>query len=288
MKYREISKNGFTLIELGIVVLILAIVSSLVAQRFSGIMRSNRIAVAECDMAAIRTAFLGSAGVPGYLDDMSSVPGFSPGYLRIANLLVATNLFVFDKQSVDSLPNKVGYASASSFTEWNVLSSRGWRGPYIGMNSSRSQMVVFPNRTDALRLDGASFAERGFFPNLTALSLPTDYCNGNVYGYPGEPALIDPWGNPYVLQIPPPQAFADNLGVLKEVSDEERFHYARIVSAGPDGILSTPCFYANTNSVGSSWSEADRLISRVAGSPSDRGDDLVLFLNRADLPEEED
>lgn len=281
MKYRENSKWGFTLIELGIVVLILAIVSSLVAQRFAGIMRSSKIAVAECDMAAIRTAFLGSAGVPGYLDDMSSVPGFSPGYLRIANLLVATNLFVFDRESVHSLPRREGFASAETFTNWNALSSRGWRGPYIGMNSARSQLVVFPSRSDE-----AAFENRGFFPRLSHLSLPEDYCNGYVYGYPGEPTILDPWGNPYVLQIPPPQAFADNLGRLDEVSDERRFYYARIVSAGPDGFLSTPCFFANTNSVGSCWSESERLCSRIAGLPSDRGDDLVLFLNRADLPEE--
>ena len=287
MKHHDISKMGFTLIELGIVVLILAILSSLVVRRFSGIMHSSRVAVAEVDMATIRTAFLGSDTVPGYIDDMSSVPGFSPGYLRIANLLMATNVYVYDGHSIDYLPKKGGFASKEAFIGWSVLSSRGWRGPYIGMNSARSQSILFPHPSDAAATGEASFSKRGFFPKLHALSLPDDYCNGNVYGYPGEPAILDPWGNPYVLQIPPAQAFSDNFGVLKDVSDDERFRYARIVSAGPDGFLSTPCFYPNTNSLGSCWTKDERIRSRTAGTPFDRGDDLVLFLNRADLPEED-
>ena len=49
-----------------------------------------------------------------------------------------------------------------------------------------------------------------------------------------------------------------------------RWRYARLVSAGPDGILSTP---------------RDLCAGRERDSLAARGDDLVLFLNRADEAE---
>jgi hypothetical protein len=121
------------------------------------------------------------------------------------------------------------------------------------------------------------------------LSLPDVFRNDtaglcSVYGFAGEPAVGDPWGNPYVLQVPPPEAFGPGA-----VSPRLRFRYARLVSAGPDGLLSTPCF-APDGTAG--WTPAARRHSRLAGRDADgvpaRGDDLVLFLERADLYEEDE
>jgi type II secretory pathway pseudopilin PulG len=85
----------------------------------------------------------------------------------------------------------------------------------------------------------------------------------------------DPWGNPIVVQIPPETAFS-------RPTNEKRFHYARLISAGPDGIVSTPLDVPG-----------DPDLARLAGLVSDgkspaRGDDLVLFLNRADIHEVEE
>ena len=105
---------------------------------------------------------------------------------------------------------------------------------------------------------------------------------------------MDPWGNPYVLQVPPPQAFPDFEGANTNLSDEVRFRYARIVSAGPDGRLDAPCFGTNpTNWWATAWSPRTRRLSRQAGridngDTSARGDDLVLFLVRNDIDEGEE
>jgi hypothetical protein len=123
--------------------------------------------------------------------------------------------------------------------------------------------------------------------------MPTEFKNSSrasVYGFPGEPAIMDPWGNPYVVQIPPPQAFTEVTNAI----DSMRFAYARVVSAGPDGRLDTPCFGANiTNFWGTTgWSERRRRLSRQAGlvdgnDRTARGDDLVLFFSRNDIDEGE-
>lgn len=94
--------------------------------------------------------------------------------------------------------------------------------------------------------------------------------NGVVQGPSGDLSLADPWGKSIVLQVPPPEAFA-------APSEAKRWRYARLVSTGPDGELKTP-------------------LDRLAGmqllpdgtSKADRGDDLVLFLNRADVYEDEE
>ena len=75
------------------------------------------------------------------------------------------------------------------------------------------------------------------------------------------------------------------------VTDEMRFSYSRVVSAGPDGVLDTPCFAVNvTNSIATAWTERSRRLARQAGlidgdDRSARGDDIVLFLCRTDMGE---
>ncbi len=75
-----------------------------------------------------------------------------------------------------------------------------------------------------------------------------------LYGEDDDPCIIDGWGQPIVLQEPDTSFTAS-----------ERRRYARLISAGPDGVLDTP---------------RDALIPDV----DSRGDDLVLFLSVADLP----
>lgn len=116
----------------------------------------------------------------------------------------------------------------------------------------------FPAAEDRRFAGDATFQSRGFFPGGAT----------SPYGVAGDLAAADPWGNPVVLQIPPPSAFA------APPDEAKQFHCARLVSAGPDGALSTPL---------------DRLAGRLAdGTANVRGDDLVLFLNRADVYEPEE
>ena len=260
-----------------------------------------KIVAAESDLKNIREAFMDPAH--GYIRDMRGIPGFSLAYLRVANLLMSTNLYVAAADesmgvrtsafSIDD-PAHVGdfghgIAGYGEFVRWNPERGRGWRGPYL-----REWKGEFPSRTAVRRPGDGTFAARGFYPDLFCLRLPIDFIGGklgcSVYGFPGEPAVIDPWGNPYVLQIPPPQAFWDKYDSNTNLADEVRFQYARVVSAGPDGRLDTPCFTVNgTNDWRiTTWNEVDCRSARQAGRVDgdlNRGDDLVLFLQRSDIDE---
>jgi hypothetical protein len=277
------------------VVTIVATIAIFAVSRMGQMAQTAKRVAAEQDLQVLRTAFTDPEN--GYLRDMRGIPGFSPAQLRLANLLVSTNLYGAlkgqDGQRADVAGHGVGWASPETFTRWDPESERGWRGPYV-----RHAMGEFPS-ADATRFaDDGSFKARGFYPVLHGLRLPGDFLDGlngcSIYGFPGEPAILDPWGNPYVLQIPPPQAFPDRFGANTNLPDEVRFRYARVVSAGPDGRLDTPCFAANaTNWWATSWSERERRLCRQAGlidgdDRSARGDDLVLFLVRNDIDEGEE
>lgn len=289
-------KVGFTLVECVAVVAIVSTIALMAFVKLGGVFERSKQTAAASDLSCLRQAFLDDES--GYLRDLRGIPGFSVGYLRVANLLIATNLYgaveVADRQTegvrVDAEPRVDGCAPSVCFTRWDEAAGRGWRGPYVNHPSG-----TFPARGERRFPDDLSAAERGFFPDLSGLREPDDFLDRradcSIYGFPGEPAVIDPWGNPYVLQIPPPQAFP---GVNTNVTDATRFRYARLVSAGPDGRLDTPCFGENrTNRWMTSWTSRVRRLSRQAGridgeDVSARGDDLVLFLTREDIDEGED
>lgn len=123
-----------------------------------------------------------------------------------------------------ALPSKIADlilnpATGDSTQTWDPVTKLGWRGPYL-----RGQGVRY----------GGAF--------------------GPSYGTNDDPALLDGWGRPIVLQIP--TAMAD-----PDLSD--RLQHARLVSAGPDGELDC---------------DADVLLP----SKASRDDDRVLFLQVPD------
>jgi type II secretory pathway pseudopilin PulG len=114
-----------------------------------------------------------------------------------------------------------------------LLSERRWNGPYVKHSGARYQ------------LDAA----KGFV---------AAYGVGDTAGppvVPGDPAILDAWGRPIVLQEP------DVDGGI-ELTDEERRH-TRLVSAGPNGVIDTPLTVLMPTSV-------------------ERGDDILIFLFRHD------
>ncbi|MBR1871148.1 MAG: prepilin-type N-terminal cleavage/methylation domain-containing protein [Kiritimatiellae bacterium] len=275
---RNETRSAFTLIEMMCVVAVLAIVALLAAGRGTRIANRARRTAAIADMEAIRAGFMDTGY--GLMHDWETLPGFSPATLRIANLLASTN--VWGCAPGELLPVRIdggivraGVAQGRFFTEWNEEAQRGWRGGYV----NAPKIIPFPACDEA----------KSFYPALDGLLLPgewNDPARASAYGFTGEAAIADPWGNPYVLQVPPPQAWTN----VATVSATERFKYARIVSAGPDGILSTPCFRPNeTNMTETAWNAITRRISRQAGRDGGnvalRGDDLVVFLLRNDIDE---
>lgn len=273
-------KLGFTLTELVLVLFILGTLSGIATVRLGNVLEQTRVRAAEADLAVLRDGFAGTASFPGYLSDMRALPGFSPAFLRIHNLLNPTNVTGRGGVVLDDGVARAGYAPFACFTNWSAETERGWRGPYIRplagvRNAETSRSGLFPAPTDRRTTGDATFAERGFFPLVQGTTGPFF-----AYGAPGEQALADPWGNPYVLQIPPPAAFA-------YPTEERRFHYARLVSAGPDGVLQTPC---HTHvSLNADSRRSLRLAGRGATGPAEtRGDDIVLFIDRPDLYERDE
>ena len=268
------NRTGYTLIELSIVLLILSTLSAVATMRLGHVLENTRIGAAETDLSVLREGFMGSATAPGYLADVGSLPGFSPAYLRVHNLLNRTNVVGRGGVRLDAVPAQAGYASFLCFTNWNAETGRGWHGPYVRVNTpvknlDPARAGLFPAPSDRRTGGDPTFAERGFFPLVRGETM-----SFFAYGFVGEQAVADPWGNPYVLQIPPSEAF-------ENPSEARRFHFARLVSAGPDGAIQTPCFGAG------SWTDEDRRAVRLAGrlpdgSAESRGDDIVLFLDRSD------
>ena len=194
-------RHGFTLIELVAVVAILSIIALLAVSRVTEVSRRAKVSAAERDLATIRDAFVSNDG--GYLRDMSGIPGFSLGYLRIANLMIATNLYgsvadggVYSSGFRVDDPNRsssiAGCAAPAAFTQWDDESGRGWRGPYVN-----SWTGEFPSESDVRFPADSTFGSRGFFPPVDGLREPEAFLRGeggcSIYGFPGEPAVMDPW-----------------------------------------------------------------------------------------------
>ncbi len=261
--------TGFTLLELVFVIVLLGIVSVIAVSRLGHIPKQAAIRQAGADLQVLREAFVGGSVMPGYLDDMAGLPGFSPARVRVHNLLGPTNVVTRQGVSLDVNPVQSGVAEAACFASWDAETGRGWRGPYLRGTLLQGGGAGFPLPGDARSAGDDSFATRGFFPATPNGSVP--------YGMVGDLCVRDPWDNPYVLQIPPDAAFVNPTEAL-------RFRYARLVSAGPDGVVQTPCFPSGSAGV---LSLADRLFYKLAGwrdgEVTARGDDIVLFLNRADV-----
>jgi type II secretory pathway pseudopilin PulG len=133
-------------------------------------------------------------------------------------------------EDTGQLPNTINDLFENPFSVGSPLYSfdrdtgRGWRGPYL------------LNATGHYAINNAT----GFT---------------SAYGSNGDTAVLDPWGNPIIIQYP---------SGVNGTSTPPTF--ARLVSAGPNGAIDTPQNYNGT----------------PYPPPSVRSDDIVLFLDHAD------
>ena len=218
--------GGFTLVELVLVIVIIAALASMVVVLIDNSRENAELTVAQANLRVVSDAVFGSAAGVGYLQDMKHVPGFPSESLRMRDLF--------------SLPP--AYPNASEFI---LVANRGWRGPYLRRflgvaNTNASRNGLFPASGERRFVGDGTFLERGFYVDAAF----------SPYGLVGDFTVADPWGNPVVIQAP------------LEEPPAKRFRYVRLVSAGPDGVLSTPL---------------DKLEGDITAA--DRGDDLILFAN---------
>ncbi len=208
--------RGLTLFELLAVMGILMVLGTLVVPVVSDRIGQSRDDVTRQSLLRLREAIVGT-----YHDDLDGLP--RPGESALsagrANHPQLAYLFLNPETHLDGDPLSRDYD-----TTFDPISRRGWRGPYLLSNGGGFTYTVD--------------AGRGY---------------GTLYGEDGDPAVLDGWGNPIVLQEP----------IVSGATAYDRARHARLVSAGPDGVLDTP---------------ADVLLP----SEAQRGDDLVLFLWIAD------
>jgi type II secretory pathway pseudopilin PulG len=150
-----------------------------------------------------------------YYDDMGDLP--RPGAAARPDHPQLVYLFLNPETHLDNNPTTRDYDLT-----FDPVSRRGWRGPYLLHQGEGFRYEMDPSRGFEIR-----------------------------YGETGDPAALDGWGNPIVLQEPNAPG----------VGESQRLRHSRLVSAGPNGVIET---------------DPDALM------PTERGDDLVLFLWMAD------
>ncbi len=234
-----------------VVLVILVLLATLLLGRIENVRANANDTAMMATLNAAREAFVGSPGAPGYLSDMKHVPNFDLMAVQFSDLLDG-----------DRYP---------LFKTYDVIAGRGWRGPYLSNAQSvlnythPGNVGLFPDAADQRTAEDTTFLDRHFYDTSTHSYYGVAGIAG-VAGVPGASAAADLWGNPIVLQIPPASEFPN---ASPAELDALRFHYARIVSAGPNGVLDTPL---------------DQLAGRQQNGNIDvRKDDIIIFLNRADV-----
>ena len=259
-------KLGFTILELLVVLVVVAALASLALPLLDSQVEAAERTVARANLNAVREAIIGSSTAPGMVADMRYVPGFATSGFQYREWEMIPMLLDHDDTRL---------TTREVYPDYDVVTNRGWRGPYLErfpgvQNTDSERLGLFPAGTDRRSADDESFYERGFFYDAIY----------SHYGQPGYRAIGDQWGNPIVLQIPPDEAFVTP-------SNEKRWRYARLVSAGPDGRLSTPRYDSSILDIDRRRRDARLAGLQPDGSTELRGDDLVLFLTRPDIYEEE-
>ena len=130
--------------------------------------------------------------------------------------------------------------------DYDVQTRTGWRGPYFLAPTA----PYVPGKLSP----GDAYNRFGCHGLIDGIDVP-----GDPYGCPNDPAVLDGWGQPIVLQFPDPDGSGPPV-----TADEAP--YVRLVSAGPDGTIQTP------------RTGADARIPTLV----ECGDDLVLFLRMVD------
>lgn len=235
--------RGFTLLEAVVVIFIIAILAGVVITYISGAVDRSPRDTTIASMIELRNSI-----VSRYYSDVGDLPQSTADLLRCRD------------NATYGLPPAIADLGGGK-----TSSAPGWKGPYL-LHSGAN--YVLDNSRNFLAEYGPSM---GGPPPL-------------------QPTINDAWGNPIIIQIPNSilEMYAPGLYRLRGVESppasgmfplENR--YARLISAGPDGIIQTP----KDNAGSTLPSPALVPPPPPAAYPHKDlcGDDIVLYLRVADL-----
>lgn len=138
MKTRNPDKNGFTLLELVVVLAILAVVTTLALRSLDQVQDQKRDEANRAGIEALREAVLGSPDdrasdgtlmLGGFVADM----GRLPKAVEINGNLTLAELWLNPGQSFDVRPATAANGVPPGYVDPQVFVSGGWRGPYLRM-----------------------------------------------------------------------------------------------------------------------------------------------------------
>ena len=226
-------RRALSLVELLIVLVVLVVLGGLLIPVFTGVKERAEIAATTATMRQIQQAILGDGQSPGYFADMGELPRpcvyLSPQFICKGEQGLGDRLdhpqlrYLF----LNPISEENEQVTIRRDLDWNPATQTGWRGPYLQQATGR------------YFLDSG----RGFTLRYGDIKDPRTGVQGMA-----DPALLDAWGNPIVIQEPASIGPGFDMKV-----------YTRLVSAGPNGIIET---------------DPDVLVP----SENDRGDDIVIFL----------
>ncbi|MEL6898436.1 MAG: hypothetical protein AAFP90_20255 [Planctomycetota bacterium] len=211
-----------TLPELLLVLVVVAALGAMVIPRLAQRAEAASASTTRRSMETLRGVIM-----TDYRDDMFEALPYPLSSQRTAHPQLK---YLYHNPSADLTSNPGDFSQTSAW-EYDASSGRGWSGPYVEPSSLA---------TTNYRVDN----DRGFTQHYGESPSSTSGVH--------DPAPSDAWGNPIVLQQP----VSASGGASRDST-----LYARLVSAGPDGVLQTP---------------------RNVMQPTQQqlGDDLLVYLRR--------
>lgn len=221
-------RRGLTLLELLVVLVILVALATLIVPSIGELGRKSQAVTTRENLQRLQELL-----VNRYQADMGELPRPAPAVVTAGTRKNHPQLrYLFANPDTEDITHS---------TNANLLTSRHWRGPYNLHGGARYQLLTTLGFTDTYGLgDQGVRTDSGFVP--------------------GDPAVLDAWGRPVVIQEP---CVAGNFTPTAEEKT-----YTRLVSAGADGKIDTP-------------------LNVLMPTATQRNDDIVLFLYRSDKHSED-
>jgi len=251
-------RHGLTLLELIVVLTILVALATLVIPNLSFLGQKSQAVATQESMQRLQDLL-----VNRYIPDMGGNSYTAPTGDATTNPYAGTNI----GNLVANLPAPSGVTSllsSSTLTLSSTLSqSRNPTHPqlrYLFVNPD-TETITWTAGTTLLtprRWQGPYIEHTGGTYSVSSGTATTDNNFTNVYGLTGDPTPLDAWGRAIVIQVPTsPDPITGEPGV----------NFARIVSAGPNGVIDTP---------------ENVTMPTLDYTATGRGDDVILFLFHTD------